>query len=176
MLQLKKQKGFTLVELLVIIAIIGVLSAIIYSSFNGARAKSRDEKRVSDISSIALALEQYFNQYHYYPYTLDTLVPTFLSTQPLDPTTNKEYGYLPITTVSDSPTCTYYQLWTTFETNNSYLSAKKGLNSTGIKSDNAVASGKFFYCSSNPSPGTTPPATVDATVSPTNLVYDVIPL
>lgn len=58
-----KQTGFTLIELLVVIAVIGVLSVIITVSYQDARAKSRDAKRISDISSLqkALAIHQVQN-------------------------------------------------------------------------------------------------------------------
>lgn len=45
-------RGFTLVELLVVIAVIGVLSSIILVGFSGSRAKARDAKRISDLQNI----------------------------------------------------------------------------------------------------------------------------
>ena len=62
-----KTRGFTIVELLIVIAIIGLLSAIIMSNLSGSRAKSRDAKRISDISQIQLAIEQYFDRCQEYP-------------------------------------------------------------------------------------------------------------
>ena len=63
------KKGFTLIELMVVIAIIGILTGIILVSLDSARAKSRDGKRISDISQIGLALELYFEQNKHYPAT-----------------------------------------------------------------------------------------------------------
>ncbi len=48
----KNDKGFTLVEILVVIAIIGVLAAIIWISLGSATAKARDVKRKAELSQI----------------------------------------------------------------------------------------------------------------------------
>ncbi len=61
------QKGFTLVELLVVIAIIAILSTLAVVALNSARQKSRDAKRVSDIKQVQTALELYFGDQNAYP-------------------------------------------------------------------------------------------------------------
>lgn len=62
-----KSAGFTLIELLVVIAIIGILTGIGITSFSGAQIKSRDTSRKSDLNTIRLTLEQYFNKNGTYP-------------------------------------------------------------------------------------------------------------
>lgn len=62
-----RSRGFTLIELLIVIAIIAILSGIVITDLAGSRAKSRDGQRVSDISQIQLALEQYFDRCQQYP-------------------------------------------------------------------------------------------------------------
>jgi prepilin-type N-terminal cleavage/methylation domain-containing protein len=64
------KKGFTLVELMVTVAIVGILMAIVTSNFTTSRSRSRDAKRVSDINQIQLALELYFDRCDEYPATL----------------------------------------------------------------------------------------------------------
>ncbi len=63
MKKLSKKKsflgGFTLIELTISIAIIGILSTIIIVSLNSARQKSRDAKRVRNIEEIRTAIELY---------------------------------------------------------------------------------------------------------------------
>lgn len=63
----KIRNGFTLIELLVVITIIVILSSVLLVSLSSSRSKARDAKRVSDISQIQLALEQYFDRCQQYP-------------------------------------------------------------------------------------------------------------
>lgn len=46
------EKGFSLVELLVVVAIIGVLSTVVFASTGGIRAKARDARRKSDLAQV----------------------------------------------------------------------------------------------------------------------------
>ena len=66
----KQKKGFTLVELLVVISIIGFLSSVVLASLNEARKKARDAVRLSDMHQIKLALQMYYDQYGYFPNSL----------------------------------------------------------------------------------------------------------
>ena len=65
--QIQKNKGFTLVELLITVAIIGILSAVVLTSMSGARNKAKDGRRISDIKQIQLALELYYDVHTSYP-------------------------------------------------------------------------------------------------------------
>lgn len=97
----RKNRGFTLLELLVVVAIIGLLSAIVISSLEGFRMKARDAKRIADLQSIRKALELYYAAYGTYPLEggwynssdfswnyLATALQSFISPLPKDPINN----------------------------------------------------------------------------------------
>ena len=172
----KLVSGFTLIEIVVVIGIMAFFSAIIYSSFDTSRAKSRDQKRVSDVSTIQLALEQYFQKNGVYPLTLNKLLDTpsgstnpYISVIPSDPTNVYENQYYPLTRVEGSPNCVSYHLWTTFEVSNVYLESKKGFNSLDSNLAPNNLNSLYFKCTGNLNTG------IDASASSSSLVYDVMP-
>jgi prepilin-type N-terminal cleavage/methylation domain-containing protein len=57
------KSGFTLVELLVVLVVIGILASLVLVSFNNVQAKSRDTKRISDLQNIADAIASYRAKY-----------------------------------------------------------------------------------------------------------------
>lgn len=63
--------GFTLVELLVSIAIIGLLAAIVSASFGAAKAKARDVDRESSIQNLAVELRLFAEKHGRYPSAAD---------------------------------------------------------------------------------------------------------
>jgi prepilin-type N-terminal cleavage/methylation domain-containing protein len=65
----KDKKGFTVVELMVTISIIGILSTVTYASFSQAQKKSRIAKRISDLKQMQVALEYYYAVNKVYPST-----------------------------------------------------------------------------------------------------------
>ena len=60
-------KGFTIVELIVVIAVIGILAGISIVGFSRYQADARDARRVSSVTSIAEALEKYYDINGEYP-------------------------------------------------------------------------------------------------------------
>lgn len=63
------KKGFTLLEMLVVIGIIGVLVGMGAVSYSSAQKKSRDAKRKSDLKTIQSSLEQYYSVCKDSPFT-----------------------------------------------------------------------------------------------------------
>lgn len=67
------QAGFTLVELLVVISIIGVLSGLLLTNFVGVRGRAGDAKTKNDLRQLKAALRLYYNDYQAYPIGAGTL-------------------------------------------------------------------------------------------------------
>ncbi|MFY9228559.1 MAG: fibronectin type III domain-containing protein [Candidatus Microsaccharimonas sp.] len=61
------KRGFTLVELVVVIAVIGILAAITLIGFSRYQADGRDARRATSVSAISEALEKYYDQNGEYP-------------------------------------------------------------------------------------------------------------
>jgi len=61
------RNGFTLMEILIAMTIMGILASIGYAAFTISLQKSRDAARKSDLGQMASALEAYNNDYGVYP-------------------------------------------------------------------------------------------------------------
>lgn len=61
------QKGFTLIELIIVMIILGVLMTIGINAFRSSQMKGRDSKRKAELKNVASALELYNNDYGEYP-------------------------------------------------------------------------------------------------------------
>jgi type II secretion system protein G len=85
---MKKTIGFTLIEILVVVTIIGLLTLIAVVSYSTFLKQARDAKRKSDLSQIAAALEMYRSNNDTYPTTSLTQLtsPTvYIQSIPVDP-------------------------------------------------------------------------------------------
>lgn len=101
------KKGFTLIEIMVAITIIGVVFGVIITSAGAIQRSSRDTKRKSDLSNIQGALEQYHSDQGFYPPSPLPAPPnplksldnqkTYLQSIPADPQTSLPYKYSPLT-------------------------------------------------------------------------------
>jgi prepilin-type N-terminal cleavage/methylation domain-containing protein len=61
MIKLNNKKGFTLIELMIVIAIIGILAAIAIPNFIAYRNKSFCSRAESDANNLAAAISDYFS-------------------------------------------------------------------------------------------------------------------
>jgi prepilin-type N-terminal cleavage/methylation domain-containing protein len=69
----QNQLGFTLIEIMVTVAIIGILTAVILAALDGARTKARDANRISEIKQLEGAIENYFSSCYKFPEVLADL-------------------------------------------------------------------------------------------------------
>lgn len=99
---MNKMKGYSLVELLVVIAVIGVLATMVLVALGSARVGARDTKRVNDLKQLQVALDSYHLKKGSFPckglslndqlidgnvtHCLESfLVPKYISNIPFDP-------------------------------------------------------------------------------------------
>jgi type IV pilus assembly protein PilA len=73
----KKEEGFTLIELMIVIAIIGILAAIAIPQFNAYRARSFNAAANTDLRNAMTAEEGYFTDNDTYTATLSNLTGSY---------------------------------------------------------------------------------------------------
>jgi len=134
------RSGFTLMEILIVVGLIGILLAIAAVSYSSAQKKSRDSRRMSDLQGIRNAMEQYYADHSgVYP----TAVAELTSTS----------TYLPSGWPKDPKTGTAYS-GVTFPTSGFCVCVDLEGTTTGGNSSNATcgftaAGDKGYYCVAN---------------------------
>ena len=98
---IKKEGGFTLLELLIVIVIIAILALLILPNLTSAPKKARDTTRKTDVTAIRKALEEYFVSNNVYPGStwktdLQSGSAPLMKTVPSDPKPGwPDYTYTP---------------------------------------------------------------------------------
>jgi prepilin-type N-terminal cleavage/methylation domain-containing protein len=149
MISLKKKaaSGFTIVELLIVIVVIGILAALVVTTYNGIQQKARDTERKTDVNAIHGQVEAYQAQNGRYPTLTNVNDASFrtanlkgLDTAALqDPKGSgatlvngaaaNAYSYVPAPAGCDNGAggdCTSYTLTATLEAGGTYV--KQSLN------------------------------------------------
>src|SRR5437660_9007180 len=66
-------RGFTLLELMVVIAVVGILAAIAIQQFSLYRSRATDASMRSDLKNAALAMESYYGEFLDYPASVSAI-------------------------------------------------------------------------------------------------------
>lgn len=115
-MKLPAREGFTLVELLVVITIIGIMFGVVITSSVAIQKNGRDVQRKSDLRNIQTAIQQYYADQNFYPSVLPaagssltsgtgTSTKTYLKSIPSDPTGVKAYYYKAYISQANSADC-----------------------------------------------------------------------
>src|SRR5438105_14784383 len=85
----KKERGFTLIELIVVVTIIGILAAIAVVNVKNAQRKAQETALRDDLTQMRKAIDNFYADKQRYPHDLNELVPDYLRKVPSDPITKQ---------------------------------------------------------------------------------------
>lgn len=127
--KMRKEEGFTLVELMVVVAIIGLLSAVAVPNFKKYQAKSKVSEAKLQLSAAYTAQQAFFSDYNIYHNCL-----AYMGFDPYAEWANRYYaiGIDQAAAINGSATTGAYG-----------AAVNSGLNSTGCPINNAVTAGSI---------------------------------
>lgn len=159
----KTRQGFTLIEVLLVVAIIALLVIALTLSMRGQRQKAEDARAKSDLERLRIAFEDYYNDHNCYPPPewfdepsdchSESLKP-YLNTIPCDPRTREPYAL----EYDDAGCPSWYKLYSTLTyPDPAHCSPSgSGLGNYGIGSSNVVATGLCELPNPSSAPGSSP--------------------
>lgn len=124
---MKSTRGFTIIELVIAIVVLGVASTVFFVQKNHVEVAARDDSRKTSINAIYYSLEEvYFAKYNAYPRTInEEVLPSVDPELFKDPQDVKigestsDFRYEP--TNCNGDTCKGYTLRTTLENEDDYI-------------------------------------------------------
>lgn len=119
-----RERGFTLIEILIVVAIIAVLASAVLIGLGPVQRQGRDARRISDLRQVQNALELYYSKCGYYPGTAQNVSPcgafTTITTWS-DMTSALTGSSIGTTQVPNDPTAGKNYLYGASPTGNSYV-------------------------------------------------------
>jgi len=158
-------KGFTLVELLIVVAILAILIIVSLASLTKERTKAQDAKIKADLHSLKIAFENYYNDNNCYPPAAwfddasdceSSNLSPYLKTLPCDPRTS-----MPFVLETDPTTCTWFKFYAqitnlgdpqykNFYDQNNNLLGTYAVSSDNISLYNSSSNSSIVYDPNNP--------------------------
>ena len=90
----RRVKGFTIIELMIVISIIAILAGILVPNFVRSRAKAKYTACCENLKKAGVAIQMYANDNDgYYPTNLKKLTPNYLASLPKCPASGDVYNY-----------------------------------------------------------------------------------
>ena len=130
----RRRTGFTLIEMMIVIVVIGILVGTLLPQFRGAQDEAAEQRARSELRTLATALESYYihnsNAYPTALTSLTTVTPRIVTVIPDDPfrAAGTDYSY------SYDTGGAYYVIWSYASdraTDISTASATSGINTSG---------------------------------------------
>ncbi|HYG83448.1 MAG TPA: type II secretion system protein [Verrucomicrobiae bacterium] len=117
-----RERGFTIVELLIVIVVIAILATLVITAYNGVQQRARDSKRDSDVRAIQTAAEAYQSEKSLYPtltqleaadntVKLDSSLTDKITGTPPTDATKDNYGYIQCTHTTKGVTGAQITYW-----------------------------------------------------------------
>ena len=148
---MKNNKSFTLIEILVVIAILAGFMALLVPNFMEVRVKSRDVRRKSDLKTIQKALELYsLNQNpQTYPTTIPSPCTAFTDSVLANVTYLQKVPQDPLTQCNTASTANYYYVQSDSSTYSLYACAENKYDPEAVSVEASVYSSWLTNTKSN---------------------------